>query len=286
MPFETLVTTSDLAQNLANPNWIVVDCRFSLADTERGATHYAQGHVPGSIYAHLDHDLSGPVLPGKSGRHPLPSVDETVRLFSSWGVTGESQVVVLDDMGGAIAGRLWWMFKWLGHDAAAVLDGGWLRWVTEGRPASQEPPRPTVARNSTFSPLISPERICSAEEVEALRLDPEHKLLDAREEIRFRGESEPIDTVAGRIPGAISAPFAMNMTPEGIFKSVSELRAYYSRLLGAVPIENVVCYCGSGVTAAHDLLALAHAGFGLGRMYAGSWSEWISDPTRPVAQGD
>lgn len=286
MSFETLISTGDLADNLATPNWVVVDCRFSLADTGSGARQYTEGHIPGSIYAHLDQDLSSPVVPGETGRHPLPTVDDAVHLFSSWGVTRDSQVVVLDDMGGAIAARLWWMFKWLGHDAAAVLDGGWVRWVAEGRPVSQEPPSPLRTKAQGFSPRLCPERMCSTEEIEALRLSPEHRLLDAREEVRFRGESEPIDAVAGHIPGAVSVPYAGNMGPEGTFKQASELRSRYSRILDAVPIENVVCYCGSGVTAAHDLLALAHAGFGMGRMYAGSWSEWITDPSRPVGRGD
>ncbi len=283
MAFTTLIDPETLQAHLEDPDWVVVDCRFSLSDPAYGRRAYQEAHIPGAVYAHLDEDLSGPIVPGRTGRHPLPDPDRLARKLSAWGIDNRTQVVAYDDAGGAFAARLWWLLGWLGHDAVAVLDGGWPRWVREGRPVrggiETRPPR-------TFVPHLRPEQVATADEVLRHLHDPAWRLLDARAPERYRGELEPIDPVAGHIPGAVNAPFAENLTPEGTFRPPEQLRQRFEALLGDVPPERVICYCGSGVTAAHNLLAMAHAGLPGARLYAGSWSEWITDPRRPVARGD
>ncbi|NBC18742.1 MAG: sulfurtransferase [Bacteroidetes bacterium] len=280
MPHTTLISAQALHAHLDDPDWAVVDCRFALDDPEAGRRAYEAAHVPGAVYAHLDDDLSGPIVPGVTGRHPLPSVDEVAETLSAWGIDADVQVGVYDDAGGALAARLWWMLRWLGHDAAAVLDGGWPAWQAAGFPTcsgvEQRPRR-------TFVPEPCPDLIVDAEDVEALRTDPRYRLLDARAAVRYRGEEEPLDPVAGHIPGARSAPYADNLKADQHLRSPEALRERFEAIIGETPAERVVCYCGSGVTAAHDLLAFAHAGLGLPRLYPGSWSEWITDPDRPVA---
>lgn len=284
VPYTTLVTPALLLDHLDDPDWVVVDCRFSLEDSERGRRDFLQAHIPGAVYAHLDRDLSGPVVAGRTGRHPLPDPAALADLLSGWGIGPGVQVVAYDDRGGAFAARLWWMLGWLGHDAAAVLDGGWPAWQQAGYPARSGAAQP-VPR--IFSPQLRPERAVEAEAVEAeaveaARQDAAACLLDARAEARFRGEHEPIDPVAGHIPGARSAPFSDNLDAEGRFLPPEALRARFEALLAGTAPEGVVSYCGSGVTAAHNLLALAHAGLHGARLYPGSWSEWITDPQRPV----
>ncbi len=279
MSYTTLISTAELAANLGRPDWAVVDCRFWLTDTERGRIDYHQAHIPGAVYAHLGEDLSGPVFPGQTGRHPLPAVETFVATLAGWGIGDGVQVVVYDDQGGAFAARLWWMLRWLGHDPAAVLDGGWPLWQREGRPTrggtESRPSRP-------FTPHLRPSLLASTAEVEQIRIDPAYRLLDARATNRYHGQNETIDPVAGHIPGAISAPYADNLAPDGRFRPAGELKAIYETLLGDVPASRAVAYCGSGVTAVHNLIAIAHAGLGEGRLYAGSWSEWITNPQRPI----
>jgi len=282
MSYTTLVTVPELNLHIADDNWAVVDCRFSLGETERGRRDYLQAHIPKAVYAHLNEDLSGTIITGKTGRHPLPSVTSFAETLANWGIASGIQVVVYDDAGGAIAARLWWMLNWVGHEEVALLDGGWQAWQSRGLPvASGREYRP----RKRFEAHARPEATVDAGRVEEIRNDPHHLLLDARSVVRFRGEVEPIDPVAGHIPGAVSAPYQENLTPEGTFLPPETLRRHFENLLKAVPSENVICYCGSGVTAAHNLLALAHAGLGRGRLYAGSWSEWITFPGRPVAKG-
>ncbi|MCS7039120.1 MAG: sulfurtransferase [Anaerolineae bacterium] len=281
--YTTLVSPDVLAAHLDDPDWAVVDCRFSLQDTGYGRRAYQAGHIPGAVYAHLDEDLSGPVIPGRTGRHPLPEPEVFTARLERWGIGNTTQVVAYDDAGGAYAARLWWMLRWLGHEAVAVLDGGWPAWVAAGLPqhGGTETRPPAV-----FTARPRPERVATAAEVLARRLDPDWRVLDARGADRFRGENETIDPVAGHIPGAVSAPYADNLTPDGRFRDAESLRRRYRALLGDVPAARAICYCGSGVTAAHDLLAMFHAGLGEGLLYPGSWSEWITDPTRPIATGD
>ncbi len=278
----TLITPDDLHAHLDDPAWAVVDCRFSLADTERGRRAYGEAHIPGAVYAHLDDDLSGPILPGVTGRHPLPETGAFAQTLSNWGIDAGVQVAAYDDFGGGIAARLWWMLRWMGHDAVAVLDGGFPAWQRLGLPT-----RPGVETRSPrrFVPQPRPARLVDVETVDARRSDPAYRLVDARAAERYRGEHEPIDPIAGHIPGAVSAPFAGNLDDDGCFLPPDTLRARFETLLGDVPPEHAICYCGSGVTAAHNLLALVHAGLGEALLYPGSWSHWITDPTRPVAVG-
>ncbi len=281
--YTTLIAADELAAHLDDPDWAVVDCRFSLQDPEQGRRAYQAGHIPGAVYAHLDEDLSGPVVPGRTGRHPLPEPEGFAARLGRWGIGNTTQVVAYDDAGGAYAARLWWMLRWLGHEAVAVLDGGWPVWVAAGLPqrAGTETRPPTV-----FTARLRPELVATADEVMLRRLDPDWRVLDARGADRFRGENETLDPVAGHIPGAVSAPYAGNLAPDGRFRDPAGLRQRYQNLLGTVPAARTICYCGSGVTAAHDLLAILHAGLGEGRLYPGSWSEWITDPMRPIATGD
>ncbi len=282
MTWRTIVPPDVAAARAPGTDWAMVDCRFALADPERGERDYIYCHARGAVYAHLDRDLSGPVIPGRTGRHPLPDPVALAATFGRLGIGPTTQVVAYDDAGGAFAARLWWLLRWLGHDAVAVLDGGWPAWLAaEGPTAAGVESRPSAA----FIPRIRPELVLDAAAVEAMRLDPRRRLLDARGADRYRGENETIDPVAGHIPGAVSAPFAANLGPDGRFKPAAELRARYTELLAGVAPDGAVVYCGSGVTAAHDLVALAHAGLDGARLYAGSWSEWITDPARAVGVG-
>jgi thiosulfate/3-mercaptopyruvate sulfurtransferase len=280
MNYKTIITVNDLIQHCDNPDWAIIDCRFSLADTGLGRCSYLESHIPGAVYAHLDEDLSSPVIPGVTSRHPMPEVEIVAMTFSNWGISSGVQVVAYDDAGGALAAsRLWWMLRWLGHDAVAVLDGGWQAWQKEGYPvrdgSEAHSPR-------TFTPVVKSELLVTADDVDAMRLDSSYLVVDSRAEERYRGEVEPIDPVAGHIPGAVSAPYAKNLDSEGKFLAVEKLRERYQTLLGDIPAERSVFYCGSGVTSIHNILAMAYAGLGEGCLYAGSWSEWITDPQRPV----
>jgi thiosulfate/3-mercaptopyruvate sulfurtransferase len=284
MSYTTLISTDDLATHLADPTWAIVDCRFKLDDKAAGRQGYLAGHIPGAVYAHLDEDLSGPIIPGQTGRHPLPAIERFAATLSRWGIDGQTQVVAYDDSSGVFAGRLWWMLRWLGHDAVAVLDGDFRTWQREGRPVAageeQRSPR-------TFEPHPRPEMQVSVDEVLANLESGRYKLFDVRDEARYRGEVAGLDPVAGHIPGAQSAFYGHNLGPDGKFLPPEQLRQRYAALLGDAQPEEAIFYCGSGVSLHHDLLALAHAGLGSGaRVYIGSWSDWITDPNRPIATGD
>ena len=281
MNYTTLISPALLAENLENPDCLVVDCRFTLLDPERGQRDYRQGHIPGAVYAHLDKDLSAPVVKGKTGRHPLPTPEEAARLFSRWGVSPQTQVVAYDDAGGALAAvRVWWMLRWLGHPHVAVLDGGWQHWLAGNFPqrAGEEHRQP-----HPFIPAPRPEVVVSTEQVDAIRMDTTYRLFDARTAERYHGRNETIDPVAGHIPGALSAPYLDNLDPGGCFLSPEALHRHYQALLGETAPDQAIFYCGSGVTSIHNILAVLHAGMAEPRLYAGSWSEWIADPARPVA---
>jgi thiosulfate/3-mercaptopyruvate sulfurtransferase len=283
MPYSTLVDVATLARHLANPDWAVVDCRFALAGPDQGEHDYLTAHIPGAVYAHLNRDLSAPHVPGHTGRHPLPAPDDLAATFGRLGISPGVQVVAYDDAGGALAAsRLWWLLGWLGHDAAAVLDGGWSAWRAAGLAVETgTATRPARA----FGPhQPHAQWLAEAEAVTQVLADPAGRLLDARGADRFRGENETLDPVAGHIPGALSAPYAANLGPDGRLRPAEQLRAHYAEVLGDTPGADAIVYCGSGVTAAHDILAMRHAGLGQARLYAGSWSEWITDPTRPVSR--
>jgi thiosulfate/3-mercaptopyruvate sulfurtransferase len=281
MSFDTIVSTDILAARLDDPNWLAIDARFTLADESWGRTSYAESHIPGALYADLATDLAGEIVAGKTGRRPLPPFASWLETLSRWGVTPRTQVVAYDSSGGMMAAaRVWWMLRWAGHNAAAVLDGGWNRWVAEGRP--------TDARVAARAPSVYPgverrELVADLAFVESHREDPDWALFDSRSEEGFHGRGVYQDPVRGHIAGARLADRAATLGPDGRFKSPEALRAHYLGLFGGVPAERVIFYCGSGVTAAQNLVALAHAGLGDARHYVGSWSEWILDPARPIA---
>ncbi|MGC4085470.1 MAG: sulfurtransferase [Vicinamibacterales bacterium] len=280
MPYTTLVTTEALATLIDSPDVAIIDCRFDLANTSAGEAAYTEGHIPGAVYAHLDRDLSA-AKTGTNGRHPLPSPEVAAATFGRLGIGPGVQVVAYDQDSGMFASRLWWMLRWLGHDAVAVLDGGFARWRGELRPVTTTITTP-VAR--TFTPSVRSSMTVSADDVAHLAASADVRLVDARAPERFRGEQEQIDPVAGHIPGALNHFFGRNLA-HGHFKSPDELREGFDESFGNVPGDRIVCYCGSGVTACHNVLALEHAGFTGVRLYPGSWSEWIADPSRGVEKG-
>jgi thiosulfate/3-mercaptopyruvate sulfurtransferase len=281
MPFTTLVPVSELARRLNDAGWVVCDCRHDLADVEAGRRAYAVSHIPGARFVHLDADLSAPMT-GRNGRHPLPEPDRFTRRLGELGIGNTTQVVAYDASGGYYAARLWWMLRWLGHESAAVLDGGWDAWVKSGQSVSSETPTIKPAR---FYPRIRRGVALDAAEIAARMGQPQPLLLDARSPDRYRGENETLDPVAGHIPGALSRYFKLNLESDGRFKPPAVLRREFSSALGAVAPSDVVHYCGSGVTACHNLLAMEIAGLSGSRLYPGSWSEWVSDRSRPVATG-
>lgn len=278
MPFTTLISTDELAARLDDPALVIVDCRFDLADPGWGQRVFTDQHLPRAVYGSLDRDLSGPKT-GVNGRHPLPDPTLLAGTFASWGIGDGVQVVIYDQDTGMYASRLWWELRWLGHDAVAVLDGGWAKWLREGRPVATVVDRPEPR---TFVTRPQPERLATLADIERLRSDADWRLVDARAPERFRGENETLDRVAGHIPGAANHFFKTNLTEGGTFRASGDLRAHLEASMGGVPADRIVCYCGSGVTACHNLLALEHAGLPGARLYAGSWSEWSADPSRPV----
>ena len=280
MIFNTIVSVDELVYHLDDPGWVIVDSRFKLADPNQGRFDYETAHISGAEYAHLNEDLSGPIVRGVTGRHPLPQVQKAAKFFSRLGIDSSVQVVAYDDMGGALAaGRVWWLLRWLGHQAVAILDGGWQNWMKKGfsvRNGNE------TRKECKFIPHLRNDLIVTTEQVDVIRRNPHYRLLDSRSEDRFRGENEVIDPIPGHIPGAVSAAYTGNLNTDGTLRSNELLASRYQKIIGDVPIENVVCYCGSGVTAAHDILAMMVAGMGEARLYAGSYSEWITDPKRPV----
>jgi thiosulfate/3-mercaptopyruvate sulfurtransferase len=282
MEFRTLIDVRSLQELQGSPGLAVVDCRFDLMNPAAGRQAYVNAHIPGAVYADLNKDLSAP-MSEDTGRHPLPSPQAFARRLGELGIGDGTQVVAYDDANGSFAARLWWMLRWLGHGAAAVLDGGFKAWTTEGG-AVQSGELDAAVTLRHFTPRIDPRAVMSADEViEALR-SPDTVLADARAPERYAGAVEPIDAVAGHIPGAVNHPFSSNLEADGRFLPAGELnRRWRARLAGKEP-RNLIAMCGSGVTACHNLLSLEVAGLGGAKLYAGSWSEWIRDPERPVAR--
>ena len=277
--YTTVIDCTTLAQHLQETAWLVVDCRFNLADTEYGRRVYAQGHIPGAHYLHLDDDLSSPITPD-SGRHPLPDVEKLAATLRALGLRNNTQVVVYDDNGGAMAGRLWWLLRWMGHQAVAVLDGGWQAWQQQQGTLSPDPPK--ILAEGNFQPQLQSGFTVTA--LDLRQANSPWQLVDARAAERFRGEMEPIDPIAGHIPGALNRPLTDNLQ-NGYFKSAGQLRAEWEQVLQGRNLAQVVHMCGSGVTACHNQLAMEVAGLSGTRLYPGSWSEWIRDPQRPIAKG-
>lgn len=277
----TIVSTDQLAAIAEAPDIAIVDCRFRLDDPEWGAREYETAHIPGAVYVHLDRDLSGPKS-GSNGRHPLPDPTILAQTLSRSGIGVHTQVVAYDQDAGAFAARLWWLLRWLGHEHVAVLDGGFARWVRESRPtrsgSETRPPRPFAGTPRT-------EWIAGAAEIAQMDLASRRGLIDARAPERFRGDVEPIDRVGGHIPGASNYHYLWNVDARNQFRPPEWIRARIEHELGTIDPQHTVCYCGSGVTACHLVLALEVAGLSGVKLYPGSWSEWSSDPARPVERG-
>jgi thiosulfate/3-mercaptopyruvate sulfurtransferase len=280
--FTTLVTAAELAAlRSAAPAPVVIDTSFDLADTDSGARRFRASHLPGSHYLHLDRDLSG-TKTGRNGRHPLPDRAAFARTVGALGIGPGTQVVALDGQGGVYAARLWWLLRWLGHENVAVLDGGIQAWQRSGGALSAEPtPAATPAPPYPDRPSLAP----SIDAAGVATRPPRRAVLDARSGERFRGEAEPIDPVAGHIPGALNRFHKDNLDDGGVFKAPARLREEFAILLGDRAPDEVIHSCGSGVTACHNLLAMAHAGLAGSLLYPGSWSEWSADPARPIAHG-
>jgi thiosulfate/3-mercaptopyruvate sulfurtransferase len=274
---KTLVSTEELSHYL--DEWRVFDCRHDLAKPDWGEEQFRQSHIPGAVFAHMDRDLSGPKT-GRNGRHPLPDPDVFAAWLGTQGLKPDEQVVCYDASNGVMASRLWWMLRWIGHEAVAVLDGGFAKWTREGRVVVTD----TITFPETAHPVNLNEDAAVGVRTVHRRM-AELLLVDARTPVRYRGEQEPIDPVAGRIPGALNRSSGDNVLPDGTFKDAATLRQEFDTALGGKNAGNAIHYCGSGVSACHNILAAEHAGLTGGKLYAGSWSEWSSDPSRPQARG-
>jgi len=278
LSYTTLVAAATLAAHLDDPAWLVIDVRHQLADTGYGERVYAENHIPGAVFLHCDCDLSGPMT-GSNGRHPLPAVEKLAARLGEIGIGPQTQVVIYDDAQGMIAGRLWWLLRWLGHEQVAVLDGGFQAWQAAGGALTTELP---LLRPTTFTAKVR-DAMVDADYVQAFLQTSRMHLVDARSPDRFRGENETIDPVGGHIPGAVNRFFRENLQANGRFKPAAELRAEWLMVLAGASPEQVVHQCGSGVSACHNILAMEIAGLPGSRLYAGSWSEWCTDCGRPVA---
>ncbi len=272
--YTTLINSKDLNNHLNDPDWVIVDCRYDLTDSKAGSNAYQAAHIPHAAFADLHDDLSGPPVTDK-GRHPLPTPEKLNELFYRLGISNETQVVVYDNTNGSFAGRLWWMLRYMGHEAVAVLDGGWQAWLEAGLETATG-----SERNQPGDFIGQPRRewLVTIDQV----LDAE-LLIDSRDPVRYRGEIEPLDKVAGHIPGAINHFWKDNLNKNGLFKDPEQIKEEFSGFLGSIDSQDAVFYCGSGVTACHNILAATHAGMATPQLYVGSWSEWCSDPDRPVA---
>lgn len=278
--YTKLVNVSQLMGLATSSGCRVVDCRFNLMQPEKGRQDYLGGHIPGAVFADLDRDLAGTVT-ADSGRHPLPAVDDFAECIRNWGITNSTQVVVYDGGNGALAARLWWMLRWLGHEKVALLDGGLGAWLTAGGELESHEPDIAVAE---FKPHPDQSLIATTEEISAgVAAGMEFSLLDARDAVRFAGQTEPIDPVAGHIPGAINLPLTENIDTDGLWRPAGDLKQMWQEVLAGKEKLPLTAMCGSGVTACHLVLSAQIAGLPEPKVYVGSWSEWIRDDSRPVA---
>lgn len=279
MNHTTLISAKILHRHLDNPAWVVVDCRFRLDNPQAGRAMYNELHIPGAVYADLDRDLSGPPTPDE-GRHPLPDLRVFRAKLGNWGINQGVQVVCYDDWGGVLAARLWWMLRYLGHESVAVLDGGWPTWLAHGYPTSNEEVRtwPTTFEGEPNSKMLA-----ELSEVATLSaIGSGSRLIDARDAKRYRGEFEPIDAQAGHIPGARNYHFGQNLTTNATMQPANELRQRWQSFLGRQSPSEIIMYCGSGVSACHNLLAMQHVGLEGARLFIPSWSGWSANPERPI----
>jgi len=281
-PYGSVVDADTLGRNLGNPGWRAVDCRHNLLRPDAGQQAYGEGHIAGAVFAHLDRNLSGPKT-SHSGRHPLPDPDQLAECFRGWGIDPDTQIVAYDDNNGQFAGRMWWLARWLGHDKVALLDGGWQGAIKAGLVMQSGEFLPARGR---FERAKSLERAVDVEAVQAAHADSAWLVIDARAPDRYAGQNETIDAVGGHIPGAVNRFWQSNLLPDGRFKPAEQLRSEFVALLGDRAPAHVIVQCGSGVTACHHLVAMQRAGITGATLYPGSWSQWISDPSRPIAVGD
>jgi thiosulfate/3-mercaptopyruvate sulfurtransferase len=281
MEFHTLIGVDSLQKLLGEPRLAVVDCRFDLMNPGAGHQAYLKAHIPHARYADLNRDLSAPIGPG-TGRHPLPAPEAFAAWLGAAGIGNDAQVVAYDDANGSMAARLWWMLRWVGHGAVAVLDGGFKAWAARGGALQSGP---ADFRADKFTPRVAADTVLSTAEVQQALQDPAALLVDARAQERYAGTIEPIDPVAGHVPGAVNHPFSANLDADGHFLPGDEIRRRWQERLSGRQPRQLIAMCGSGVTACHNLLSLEVAGLTGAKLYAGSWSEWIRDPRRPVARG-
>lgn len=274
--YTSIIDANTIYRNIDRPDQVIVDCRYDLADKSFGWNAYLESHIPGAVYADLHDDLSGPPVTDR-GRHPLPTPEHLNKLFKHLGISGGTQVITYDQVHGSFAARLWWLLRYMGHEAVAVLDGGWPAWLDAELPvqSGQQTNEPgNFQGNARTEWLVTVDQVPGAE-----------LLIDSRDPVRYRGESEPLDSAAGHIPGAINHFWKHNLDSGGFFKDSKQIHKEFQGLLAGIPPSEAVFYCGSGVTACHNLLAAAHAGLPVPKLYAGSWSDWCSAPERPVATG-
>ena len=277
-----LISVDRLRGHLRDPRWCIVDVRHDLFDVGAGTRAYRAGHIPGAVFAHIDNDLSGKKT-GQNGRHPLPQRDQLVETFRNWGISNDTQIAAYDAQGGQFAVRLWWLAHWLGHARVALVDGGWPKWLSETGLSSLEQPRKERGTFTAGEPLVP---LATVDQVLQSLGKTDRILLDARTPERYRGEEEPIDPVAGHIPGALNRPWQSNLNPDQTFKSARELRSEFESMLAQRAPGAITHQCGSGVTACHNVFAMELAGLHGSALYGGSWSEWIADPSRPMATGE
>ncbi|MGD8566814.1 MAG: sulfurtransferase [Gammaproteobacteria bacterium] len=278
MSYSSVISSDILYQHLDDHDWRIIDCRFNLQAPDQGRGQYAIEHIPNALYAHLDEDLSSPVTE-TSGRHPLPDIEKLKAKLGEWGINAQTQVLAYDDAGGSYAARLWWLLHWLGHTKVAVLDGGFSIWKKQGLPTTAE--RPCVSP-TVFTGEPNNEMLISTDELQRQLKHYTVCLIDVRDPERFTGKQEPIDKVAGHIPGANNIPWKHNIDGNSLFLPKGQLYDQYKALLQTRPANEITFMCGSGVTACHSLVVLAYLGISGAKLYAGSWSEWIRDPARPI----
>ena len=282
MSYKTIISAKDLLTNINNKEFVVFDCRCDIKDSKFGIQSYTEGHIENAIFVDVDMDLASEKTQS-SGRHPLPEPNILSEKLSQWGLSNSKQAVVYDDVGGAFAGRMWWILKWLGHKNVAVLDGGLNAWLKIG---GKLVTKNTLFEKETFVPEVNNSMQVFINDIEDAQYKMNKLIIDARSKERYLGIKDPIDPIAGHIPGAISHPLGQNLTKEGIFKSPEELKHLYLKVLSDIDGSNVISMCGSGVTACHNILAMEIAGIYGVKLYVGSWSEWITKPDRPIVTID
>ena len=282
MSYKTIISADNLMKNINNKDFIIFDCRCDISDSSYGVNAYNEGHIENSIFVDVDHDLASEKT-ANSGRHPLPDPQLLSEKLSQWGMTNNKQAIVYDDAGGAFASRMWWVLKWLGHTNVAVLDGALGAWMSNGGKLST---KPTIFERDVFNPNIKNDMHVSIKDVEEAQYKMSKLILDARSKERYLGIKDEVDPVAGHIPGAISHPLGKNLDKNGHFRSPEELRLNFNKLIGDTASSDIISMCGSGITACHNILALEISGIKGVPLYVGSWSEWITDKSRPIAKID